>query len=127
VPLPDRMSARPTCRVPRTATRRRRVGTASPPASAAAALTNTTLTSGGAAPEPANCGPSTSGSAVSTVAFGSPTAPQAGSPALSTSCGLAPNSAGRHSTTSASLPTSSEPTSWAMPWVIAGLMVSFAR
>jgi hypothetical protein len=40
--------------------------------------------------------------------------------------GFAPKNAGRHKTMSASLPTAIEPTSCAMPWVIAGLMVYFA-
>jgi hypothetical protein len=40
--------------------------------------------------------------------------------------GLTPKKAGFHSTRSASLPTSMEPTVWAMPWVSAGLMVYLA-
>ena len=40
--------------------------------------------------------------------------------------GFTPKNAGRHSTRSARLPTSTEPTSWAMPWVSAGLMVYLA-
>jgi hypothetical protein len=52
---------------------------------------------------------------------------QAGTPALSTRYGFAAKNAGSQSTTSASLPTSSEPTSCASPCAIAGLMVSLAR
>ena len=40
---------------------------------------------------------------------------------------MAPNHSGRHRTTSASLPGSSDPTSCAIPCVIAGFSVSFAR
>jgi hypothetical protein len=40
--------------------------------------------------------------------------------------GLAPKNAGLHSTMSASLPGSSEPTSKSMPWAMAGLMVYLA-
>ena len=40
--------------------------------------------------------------------------------------GLTPKKAGFHSTRSASLPTSTEPTHGEMPWVIAGLMVYLA-
>ena len=86
-----------------------------------------TESSAGVAPQPPNWGPSTSGSAMSMAAFGSPVTPQAGTPAFSTSVGLAPNQAGSHSTMSASLPTSTEPTSWASPCATAGLRVSLAR
>ncbi|MNR25159.1 hypothetical protein D3C85_1422910 [compost metagenome] len=47
-------------------------------------------------------------------------------PPLITSAGLTPKNAGAQSTRSASLPASTEPTSWAMPWVSAGLMVYLA-
>ena len=48
-------------------------------------------------------------------------------PALIIRSGLTPKNAGRHSTKSASLPTSTDPT-WAdKPWAIAGLMVYLAR
>jgi len=47
-------------------------------------------------------------------------------PPLMIIAGLAPKNAGRHNTRSASLPTSIEPTSCAMPWVSAGLMVYLA-
>ena len=40
--------------------------------------------------------------------------------------GLTPKKAGLQSTRSASLPTSTEPTSWPMPWVMAELMVYLA-
>jgi hypothetical protein len=46
-------------------------------------------------------------------------------PPLIISAGLTAK-AGAHSTRSASLPTSTEPTSWPMPWVSAGLMVYLA-
>ena len=47
-------------------------------------------------------------------------------PALDDEAGLDAEEGRRHSTRSASLPTSTEPTSWAMPWVMAGLMVYLA-
>ncbi|MNC34972.1 hypothetical protein D3C75_834370 [compost metagenome] len=47
-------------------------------------------------------------------------------PPLITRAGLTAKNAGAHSTRSASLPTSTEPTSWPMPWVSAGLMVYLA-
>src|SRR5438105_1466692 len=47
-------------------------------------------------------------------------------PPLMTSSGRAPKSAGRQSTRSASLPTSTEPTSCAIPCESAGLIVYFA-
>ena len=47
-------------------------------------------------------------------------------PPLMIIAGLAPKNAGLHNTMSASLPASMEPTSCAMPWVMAGLMVYFA-
>ena len=59
-------------------------------------------------------------------ALGSPIAAAAIMPPLITRLGLTPKKAGRHSTRSASLPGSIEPTSCAMPWVIAGLMVYLA-
>ena len=47
-------------------------------------------------------------------------------PPLSTTCGRTPKNAGSHSTRSASLPTSTEPTSPSRPWVIAGQIVYLA-
>ena len=47
-------------------------------------------------------------------------------PPLITISGLTPKNAGFHSTRSASLPTSTDPTSCAMPCVMAGLIVYFA-
>ena len=48
------------------------------------------------------------------------------SPPLMTSFGLAPKKAGSQSTRSAILPGAIEPRTWAMPAVIAGLMVTLA-
>ena len=59
-------------------------------------------------------------------AFGSPIGAQAIAPPLITRSGFTPKNAGDHSTRSASLPTSIEPTSSAMPCAMAGLMVYFA-
>jgi hypothetical protein len=47
-------------------------------------------------------------------------------PPFNISAGLTAKNAGFHSTMSASLPASSDPTSCAMPWLMAGLMVYFA-
>ena len=47
-------------------------------------------------------------------------------PPLMISAGFTPKKAGFHSTRSASLPTSTEPTSCAMPWAMAGLIVYLA-
>ena len=47
-------------------------------------------------------------------------------PPLMISDGLTPKNAGFHSTRSASLPASTEPTTCEMPCVIAGLIVYFA-
>lgn len=113
-------------RVPRTPTRRRRVGMASAPSWVAACETKATERSAAVAPCAPNCGPSTRGSQVSVAAFGSPVTPYAGKPDLSTSCGLAPKNSGRHSTMSASFPVSMEPISCARPWAMAGLTVSLA-
>ena len=59
-------------------------------------------------------------------AFGSPITAQLMKPFLITSFGLAPKNAGSHRTRSAILPTSTEPSTSAMPCVIAGLIVIFA-
>ncbi|MNL80441.1 hypothetical protein D3C87_2072960 [compost metagenome] len=47
-------------------------------------------------------------------------------PPLRMTAGLTPKNAGFQITMSAHLPTSSEPTSWLMPWAMAGLMVYLA-
>lgn len=113
-------------RVPRTATRRRRVGMRSAPSWAAASATKATERSAAVAPYAPNCGPRTRGSQVSVAALGSPVTPYAGKPDFRTSWGFAPKNSGRHRTMSASFPGSTEPTSWAMPWAMAGLTVSLA-
>ncbi len=66
------------------------------------------------------------GSTVGIEAFGSPITDHAIMPPLTTSAGFAPKNCVGHSTMSASLPVSRLPTSCAMPWVRAGLMVSLA-
>ena len=60
-------------------------------------------------------------------AFGSPIAAAAMAPPFRISDGLTPKNAGFHSTRSASLPGSTEPTTCEMPCVIAGLIVYLAR
>ena len=59
-------------------------------------------------------------------AFASPICDHAMKPPLITSSGFTPKNAGCQRTRSASFPTSTDPTSFAMPCVIAGLMVYFA-
>ena len=63
---------------------------------------------------------------VGSDAFGSPITAQLTTPPFSTILGLAPKNAGSHSTRSAILPTSTDPTTPAMPCVIAGLIVILA-
>ena len=58
--------------------------------------------------------------------FASPIVAQAIIPPLMTAWGRTPKKAGSHKTRSASLPTSTEPTSRASPWVIAGQIVYLA-
>src|SRR5207245_772962 len=59
-------------------------------------------------------------------AFGAPIAAQAMRPPLTTSSGLTPKNAGFQSTRSASLPASTDPSCWARPCAMAGLIVYFA-
>jgi hypothetical protein len=47
-------------------------------------------------------------------------------PPLMTRSGFTPKKAGLHRTRSASLPTSTDPTSASSPWAMAGLIVYFA-
>ena len=47
-------------------------------------------------------------------------------PPFKISAGFTPKKAGFHTTKSAHLPTSMLPTSWLMPWAMAGLMVYLA-
>ena len=79
-----------------------------------------------ARPKAPNIGRMDTGCGVGMDALGSPIWAQAMNPPLSTSSGLAPNSPGRHRTRSASLPTSTEPTRWAMPCAMAGFTVYLA-
>ena len=59
-------------------------------------------------------------------ALASPIAAQATNPPLSTACGRTPKNAGCHSTRSASLPGSTEPTWASSPCAIAGQIVYLA-
>src|SRR2546428_7581789 len=76
--------------------------------------------------ERAEHGPVEDGLGVGIDAFGSPIAAQAMRPPLTTSSGLTPKNAGFQSTRSASLPASTDPTCWARPCAMAGLIVYFA-
>ncbi len=96
------------------------------PASTAARDTKASEVAAVARPKPPNMGRECTGCGVGMEAFGSPIGATAIMPPLMISDGLAPKNAGRHSTMSASLPTSMEPTSCAMPCVIAGLIVYLA-
>ena len=60
------------------------------------------------------------------LAFGSPMAARAMLPPLRMQNGLTPKKAGFQITMSAHLPGSMLPTSWLMPWAMAGLMVYLA-
>ena len=66
------------------------------------------------------------GCGVGIDALASPICAHAMKPPFSTSSGFAPKNAGRHSTRSASLPGSMEPTSCASPCAMAGLIVYLA-
>ena len=88
--------------------------------------TNAIDVSPGARPSAPNIGRITSGCGVGMEAFASPICAHAMKPPLITSSGREPKKAGRQSTRSASLPTSTEPISSAMPCAIAGLIVYFA-
>ena len=80
-----------------------------------------------ARPNAPHCGRITIGSQVISEAALSPIGDQAMKPPLITSSGLIPKKAGRHRTTSASFPGSSEPMYASMPKVRAALIVYFAR
>ncbi len=80
----------------------------------------------GAAPNDPNIGRYSTGCGVGMDALASPITLQAMKPPLITISGFTPKNAGLHSTRSASLPGSMEPTSLAIPCVMAGLMVYFA-
>ena len=67
-----------------------------------------------------------SGCGVGIDALASPICAHAMNPPFNTISGLAPKNAGFHRIRSASFPTSTDPTSPAIPWVIAGLIVYFA-
>src|SRR6185295_13627600 len=79
-----------------------------------------------APPYEANIGRYRTGWGVGMDALGSPMAAVTMNPPLSTSSGLTPKNAGFQTTRSASLPGSMDPTSAAMPWEIAGLIVYLA-
>ena len=77
-------------------------------------------------PKLPNIGRMKTGCGVGIEALGSPICDQAMTPPLITISGLTPKNAGFHSTRSASLPTSIEPTRWPKPWAMAGLIVYLA-
>ena len=120
------MSALRTPRVSPTATTVGREAEPLEPTSSAAAR----RTRASAAPprgrEPANIGRISTGCGVGIDALGSPIGAQAIAPPLITSCGRTPKNAGSHSTRSASLPTSTEPTSPSIPCATAGQIVYLA-
>src|SRR5215468_8066502 len=79
-----------------------------------------------APPNDANIGRYNTGCGVGIDALASPITLHAMNPPFTIISGLTPNIEGFHSTRSASLPGSIEPTSPAIPCVIAGLMVYLA-
>ena len=81
-----------------------------------AALTNATLAVPTACPNAPNIGRMNTGWGVGIDAFGSPICDQAMIPPLMTISGRAPKNAGRHSTRSASFPTSMDPITCETPW-----------
>ena len=91
-----------------------------------ARLTKCTLHVSSAAPRAPNMKRATTGCGVGIDALPSPIIAPAIKPPLITISGLTPKNAGFHRTRSASFPTSSDPTSEAMPCVIAGLIVYLA-
>ena len=91
-----------------------------------APLTKWTLHESSAAPSAPNMERAITGCGVGIDALPSPIIAPAMKPPLMISSGLTPKNAGFHSTRSASFPTATEPTSDAMPWAIAGLIVYFA-
>ena len=94
------------------------------PSSRAAGATKVTAWSAPSAPT--SVGRISTGWGVGIEALGSPSAPHTRAPPLMTTCGRIPKNRGSQSTRSASLPGSTEPTSWAMPCAIAGLIVYLA-
>ena len=95
--------------------------------STAAFERNVRLVENGARPKLPNMGLVKTGCGVGIDALGSPMAADMGKPPFRTISGFTPKKAGFHSTRSANLPTSTEPTSCAMPCAIAGLIVYFDR
>ena len=121
------MSALPTPRVDRIAANRRRTSTCSGRrAASASSVTKYTEVAAAAAGAAPNIGRESSGCGVGMEALASPIRPQAIIPPLRTTCGRTPKNAGSHSTRSASLPTSTDPTSASSPCAIAGQIVYFA-
>ena len=86
-------------------------------------MTLTSAAASGAAP---NMGRGRLGWGVGIEALASPIWAQATMPPFSTTEARTAKKAGSHSTRSASLPTSTEPTSLARPWVTAGQIVYLA-
>ena len=119
------MSALPMWRVGSTAaSRRRRPSVSARPASSAAG--ETYVTDRSAPIVSPKDGRIITGCGVGIEAFGSPSAAHAIAPPLMTTAGRTPKNFGSHTTRSASLPTSIDPTSYAIPCAIAGLIVYFA-
>ncbi len=119
------MSAFVTSRVGRTAsTSRRNPSDSRRPFSAAAGDTNDTASD--AASSATSAGRISTGCGVGIDAFGSPRAAHTMAPDLRTTDGRTPKNLGSHSTRSASLPGSIDPTRWSMPCATAGLIVYFA-
>jgi hypothetical protein len=107
---PRRVSCPPWSPVPRT-TNRADAEPVARPSSSAAGVTNAASLAAGARPTAPNIGRGSTGCGVGIDAFASPICAHAIMPPLSTRCGRTPKNAGSHSTRSASLPGSTEPTS----------------
>ena len=96
------------------------------PSARAAWDTKLTQVLASARPKAPNIGRMCTGCGVGIEALGSPIAAATIAPPLTMIAGFTPKKAGFQSTRSASLPTSIEPTSWAMPCASAGLIVYLA-
>ncbi len=112
-------------RVLRTATSGRRTAnrSARPSSRATGATQASDVLDGMVAP---NMGRAITGCGVGIDALASPIWAQAITPPLTTTDGRTPKNAGSHKHRSASLPTSTEPTSPSSPWDTAGQMVTLA-
>ena len=108
------------------AIRRRTASQSLSPSSSATGATNASDKKGATDGDAPNIGRARIGCVVGIEAFASPICAHAMSPPFRTTAGRMPKNAGFQRQRSASLPTSTEPTSSSNPWAIAGLIVTLA-